>query len=73
MTGTFFDEQGEQSQIKAEIVSKYFFVWAKVIIAAQKRYNREKRVAYIDLFAGPLSGWRNFHARDDLAAGVDGT
>jgi three-Cys-motif partner protein len=50
---SFFDEQGEQSQIKAEIVSKYFFVWAKVIIAAQKRYNRENRVAYIDLFAGP--------------------
>ena len=33
MTENFFDEQGEQSQIKAEIVSKYFFVWAKVIIA----------------------------------------
>lgn len=53
MGDNFFDEQGEQSQIKAEIVSKYFFVWAKVIIAAQKKYNRENRVAYIDLFAGP--------------------
>ena len=53
MTDNFFDEQGEQSQIKAEIVSKYFFVWAKVIIAAQKRYPRENRVGYIDLFAGP--------------------
>ncbi len=53
MTENFFEEQGAQSQIKAEIVSKYFFVWAKVIIAAQKRYQRENRVAYIDLFAGP--------------------
>ncbi len=53
MPDSFFDEQKEQSQIKAEIVSKYFFAWAKVIIASQKRYNRENRVAYIDLFAGP--------------------
>ncbi len=53
MTDQFFEEQAEQSQIKAEIVSKYFLVWAKVIIATQKRFNRENRVAYIDLFAGP--------------------
>ena len=53
MTEKFFDEQGEQSQIKAEIVSQYLFVWAKIIINTQKRYNRENRVAYIDLFAGP--------------------
>jgi three-Cys-motif partner protein len=51
----FFDEQSEQSHIKAEIVSKYFWSWAKVIIGAQKRYpdKSEGRVAYIDLFAGP--------------------
>jgi three-Cys-motif partner protein len=51
----FFDEQGEQSQIKAEIVSKYFWSWAKVIIGAQKKnpHRSEGRVAYIDLFAGP--------------------
>lgn len=49
----FFEERGEQSQIKAEIVSAYFFRWAKVIIATQKKYRREDRVAYIDLFAGP--------------------
>lgn len=53
MANTFFDEQAEQSQIKAEIVTKYFLVWSKVIIASQKRYGRENRVAYIDLFAGP--------------------
>jgi three-Cys-motif partner protein len=51
----FFDEQSEQSQIKAEIVAKYFWSWAKVIIGAQKRFpdKSEGRVAYIDLFAGP--------------------
>jgi Sec-independent protein translocase protein TatA len=48
----FFEEQAEQSQIKAEIVTKYFLVWAKVIIASQKKFKRENRVAYIDLFAG---------------------
>lgn len=53
MTNQFFEEQAEQSLIKAEIVSKYFFVWAKVIIATQKRFGRGDRVAYIDLFAGP--------------------
>lgn len=53
MSDRFFDERGEQSQIKAEIVSKYFMAWARVIISTQKRYHRENRVAYIDLFAGP--------------------
>jgi three-Cys-motif partner protein len=53
LTDQFFDEQEEQSQIKAEIVTKYFERWAKVIIASQKKFNRENRVAYIDLFAGP--------------------
>lgn len=53
MSESFFDEQGEQSAIKAEIVSRYFFVWAKVIISTQMRYSRESKVAYIDLFAGP--------------------
>jgi three-Cys-motif partner protein len=51
----FFDEQAEQSQIKADIVSKYFWSWAKVIIGTQKRHphRSERRVGYIDLFAGP--------------------
>jgi three-Cys-motif partner protein len=53
VTSAFFEEQTEQSQVKATIVSKYFDAWAKVIIAAQKKYNGENRVAYIDLFAGP--------------------
>jgi three-Cys-motif partner protein len=50
---SFFDEQTEQSLVKAEIVSKYFWAYMKVIMAAQKNYGKENRVAYIDLFAGP--------------------
>ena len=48
---SFFDESQEQSQVKAEIVAKYFWAWAKVIIPSQKR--RGNKIAYIDLFAGP--------------------
>lgn len=48
---TFFDESQEQSQVKAEIVAKYFWAWAKVIIPSQK--GRGNKIAYIDLFAGP--------------------
>ncbi|MCL4458791.1 MAG: three-Cys-motif partner protein TcmP [Chloroflexi bacterium] len=52
MTGnSFFDESQEQSQVKAEIVAKYFWAWAKVIIPSQK--GRGNKIAYIDLFAGP--------------------
>jgi three-Cys-motif partner protein len=48
---SFFDEIAEQSQVKAEIVTKYFWAWANVIIPSAKK-NRN-RIAYIDLFAGP--------------------
>ncbi|HUD57069.1 MAG TPA: three-Cys-motif partner protein TcmP [Terracidiphilus sp.] len=51
MDQNFFDESREQSQIKARIISKYFWAWAKVIIPSAKR--RDNRIAYIDLFAGP--------------------
>lgn len=51
---TFFSEQTEQSLVKATIISKYFDVWANVIISTQKRYkNSSSKIAYIDLFAGP--------------------
>ena len=55
MTGQrFFDESREQSQVKAEIVEKYFDAWAGIITATQDRYPKHaKRIAYIDLFAGP--------------------
>lgn len=53
MTGeSFFDEQKEQSLIKARIVEKYFWVWAKVVISTIKKSAAEPRIAYIDLFAG---------------------
>jgi three-Cys-motif partner protein len=47
----FFSESREQSQIKARIVAKYFWAWAKVIIPSVK--TRGNRIAYVDLFAGP--------------------
>ncbi len=53
MSEKFFEEQSEQSQIKAAIVTKYFWSWATIITAVQARARREKRIAYIDLFAGP--------------------
>lgn len=46
----FFDESTDQSQIKARIVAKYFWAWAKVIIPTAKK--KGNRIAYIDLFAG---------------------
>ena len=54
MNNEFFQEQREQSIIKARIVSKYFSTWASIILATQKRYPQHaQRMAYIDLFAGP--------------------
>src|SRR5690242_7581689 len=47
----FFKEAKEQSLVKTTIVSKYFWVWAQVIISTTKRYSG--KIAYIDLFAGP--------------------
>lgn len=54
MNQTFFQEQREQSLIKARIVSKYFSAWAKVILSVQKKHpEHAQKMAYIDLFAGP--------------------
>lgn len=52
---SFFKEQSEQSQVKATIVTKYFNIWANVIISTQKKYPQRSsnKIAYIDLFAGP--------------------
>jgi three-Cys-motif partner protein len=53
-TESFFDDQREQSLVKSSIVSKYFWAWAKVISSVRDRYQtQDKRIAYIDLFAGP--------------------
>lgn len=59
MSNTFFNEQKEQSSIKARIVEKYFWAWAKVITATLGRIEKQtnlqykQKIAYIDLFAGP--------------------
>src|ERR1700722_15518998 len=47
----FFDERTDQSEVKARIIQKYFYAWARVIIPSAK--HREKKIAYIDLYAGP--------------------
>jgi len=50
-SSSFFEESTEQSQVKANIVAKYFEAWAKVIIPRAKK--RGCDIAYIDLFSGP--------------------
>ncbi len=47
----FFEERKDQSEIKARIVQKYFFAWAKVISPTAQ--GMSNRIAYIDLYAGP--------------------
>ena len=56
MTDNFFEERKDQSEIKAKIVEKYFDAWSKVMISALEtysRYDKNKPIAYIDLFSGP--------------------
>lgn len=49
---SFFDEQTDQSLVKATIVAKYFDARASVIVNTQKRNPRQpQKIAYIDLFA----------------------
>lgn len=48
----FFDEQTEQSLVKATIVAEYFPQYMGVISNTQKKYGGD-RIAYIDLFCGP--------------------
>jgi three-Cys-motif partner protein len=52
-TESFFSESSEQSKVKTAIVSKYFWAWAKVIIATMKKQSVKGKITYIDLFAGP--------------------
>ncbi len=42
----FFDEPLKQSQVKTQIVAKYFHVWANIIAGSATK------IGYIDLFAG---------------------
>lgn len=52
MPKAFFNEQKEQSEVKTAIVAKYFGAWSHVISAYLSK-KQDKRIAYIDLFAGP--------------------
>lgn len=53
-TENFFDESSEQSKVKSAIVSKYFGTWSQIMIRTQDNNPQHtKRLAYIDLFAGP--------------------
>jgi len=52
MLQKFFEEQLEQSAVKAEIVAKYFNVWADIMVGNTQKHGGSK-IAYIDLFAGP--------------------
>jgi three-Cys-motif partner protein len=49
MSNRFFEERSEASQVKAQIVDKYFRAWAGIVAPRA----RGGRIAYIDLFAGP--------------------
>ena len=53
MAQAFFDEQRDQSLVKAAIVAKYFNAWSRVMIANAAKGIPINRLAYIDLFAGP--------------------
>lgn len=48
MPTSFFEEQAEQSRVKAAIVEKYLFTWAGIISRSTT-----DPLQYIDLFAGP--------------------
>lgn len=51
---SFFNEQRDQSKVKATLVQKYFWAWARVILGAQaKNPHTNKKIVYIDLFSGP--------------------
>ncbi len=43
---SFFESQTRASKVKAEIVAKYFWVWAKIVT------KRATEIGYVDLFAG---------------------
>jgi three-Cys-motif partner protein len=57
---SFFDESRDNSLVKSEIVAKYFWAWAKIMIKQIKEHNKQQEqkrteIAYVDLFSGPGS------------------
>jgi len=51
-TDTFFKEKRHTSEIKSEILVKYFKFWGGILLYGQ-RYKPIKEVLYIDLYSGP--------------------
>lgn len=47
----FFEERSDQSEVKARIVTKYFFAWAQVVMPTAAKHGG--KIACIDLYAGP--------------------
>ena len=45
--GDVFETQTRASQVKAEVVARYFWVWAEIAT------NTAREIGYVDLFAGP--------------------
>lgn len=53
MPSEFFNTQTRHSLAKANIVSKSFFAWARVMKFNTQRYRQSSgKIAYIDLYAG---------------------
>lgn len=52
---SFFQISKEQSRVKAAIVSRYFEVWANVMVSTQDKQGGKygDAILYLDLFAGP--------------------
>jgi three-Cys-motif partner protein len=47
----FFEERSIRSEVKTEIVRKYFWAWAKIMVGQVKKRGGDK-IGYVDLFAG---------------------
>ena len=51
MSQSFFEERTDQSEVKARIIDKYFYAWARVVGPSARSMGG--KIAYIDLYAGP--------------------
>lgn len=60
---TFFDEQTDQSQVKATIVTKYFTTWENIIISTQKKYPHSPA---INKFTIKMEKAKNYFCKFDI-------
>lgn len=67
-TKGFFDETTDQSQVKAEIVQKYFFTWAGIIRATHYPPSRRMDRMLEDRFRGDfeIGEWMDEKRRDAI-------